>query len=178
MIESPVHVELRNYIESSFKEQDQSFRDVLFALAYSEYCLEKKTRIRRRSGDGRGVNPNDVASVIRELRHQEEYRKFCANAETKIGVLGQKVSEAALSAIAGVVVDSLNPKLNEISLLVKQRDHKGFLGFCKSSSIHAFEIVFAVVFLKIAFEILVRIVPVLDEVNKKYLGPFYSFWGL
>ena len=81
MNESPVHGELRQYVDTNFNGQDQSFRDVLFSLAYSEYCFEKKKRISRRSPNGAGVNPDDVANVVRELQHQEEYRKFCANAE-------------------------------------------------------------------------------------------------
>lgn len=177
MNESPVHGELRQYVDANFNGQDQSFRDVLFSLAYSEYCFEKKKRISRRSPNGAGVNPDDVANVVRELQHQEEYRRFCANAEKEIGVLGQRFSEATLATISGVVVDSLNPKFNEISHLVKQSGHKGFFGFLKSSMLHAFEIVVAVIILKFVYEIMVRVAPIVGEIAQKYLGQFFSFWG-
>ena len=99
------------------------------------------------------------------------------SAEKEISVLGQRFSEATLTTISGVVVDSLNPKFNEISHLVKQSEHKGFLGFLKSSMLHAFEIVVAVIILKIVYEIMVLVAPIVGEIAQKYLGAFFTFWG-
>lgn len=157
--------ELRDYVDEYYQGKTEDFRDMLFAIAYTHYSHEKKTRLGRLeatlSVNGEELTLKDVGNVVVELCHDEEYAKICLLAEERLFQFGGELSEAVLTNISGVIVDQLKPK-------------KGVWKFLKSSLIHAFEIVIAAFMLAIIYEVFVLIVPyvetTLDETVTKYLG--------
>lgn len=174
---SRAFVEIRDYVDSRYHDSGEQYRDLIFYIAYAEYCVKKKNNLYRThrtySGQGIDLDPSAIQSILAGLCHLDEYGELCDKAEIMLKSLEDRVSTIVVAQITGVIAAEMHQFITDE---IKPNKEHGFIDFIKKSGLHALEIVTATLILFLVYKILSWIMPTIEEIVQKYLGKIISLF--
>lgn len=155
-IVSPVYYKLKDYNAEKYSHLFSEMQEMIFCIAYTEYCDDKKNHIKKSLSDAE-IEPtgNAVTKAHVYFDTPEKYENYCLRARAKIDGLIALAAKEALYGVAGLVVDELKPK--KLSF----KDH------AIKIMLHAVEIVIAALIIIGCAEILAIVAPWLIETFRK-----------
>lgn len=177
---SPAFDDLRKYVDKTFSDRNDGTKELIFALAYTQYSAEKKQFAKTIRKNGR---PDQLATSYLPFATDNQYELFCSSAVSKLNVVATHARDEVLATIsnftvAGVseVVAPIGKNVDRVVTLLTRRRRtvpQRVIVFVLKSAEHALHIIIAAVLLVVLARVIILaplIGPFLEQQGLHYLG--------